>query len=113
MEVPGERCRQRLCLVVIVERDEVAPARIAAEELGRSREKHETEQQPAAEPDARELRGKKDGEETGFEEQKIPLKRKKSLADGNQRKVKDECHRKSETAREAQNDRQRHDGAGD
>ena len=52
MHVPGERRRQRLRLVVVAQRRQVAPGGVAAQQLHDAAEEHQAEEQPAEKPDA-------------------------------------------------------------
>src|SRR5262249_14756391 len=89
LRVPGEDERERLRVVVEIQRGEAAPARIAAEQFDASGQKIQTKYQPAEQPDHYARTAEKDREKAGFEQQSIPLKRKKVLSGRAERKIQE------------------------
>ncbi len=100
MRVPADPGRQRLRLEVKREGSEPSPCLIAARQLDGARCDHQPEQQPEQQPDGRlhrrcrvvqpiapARRRDEESQETGFEEQRIPLVGQKILADGHQREI--------------------------
>src|SRR6516164_7050121 len=83
MQIPADRVRDRLCLVMIVETSEIAPARVAAQ-FDQACADHDAKSDPPKKPDNQdrrpalwkrptiEQRTKKDGQETGFEQLNFP-----------------------------------------
>ena len=94
VRVRGERGGQGLGFVVKRESGEVAPREIAAEEFDGAGEQHQAEEQPDQEQAGETGRfvrrgvpewdetpgGEKNGEEGGFEEERVPLEVEKNLA---------------------------------
>ena len=89
MNKPGHGRGQGLRLVVKSEGGKIVPGRIVAHQLGQRRFKHQTEQQPVQQPDAGLGGTQEDAEETGFEQQKIPLVSHENLSARYQRQVID------------------------
>src|SRR5207249_4445480 len=50
VHVPGRRGRQRLGVIVVLERGQVAPRRVPAQKLDRAGQEHQPEQEPAQQP---------------------------------------------------------------
>ena len=85
VEIPAERIRHRLRLVVVVETREVAPAAIAAH-LDQPRAELHAEEQPAKQDDEGEGRSgarvaEEDREEAGLAQQRFPAERVERLTD--------------------------------
>src|SRR5205085_10148537 len=92
--VPSNPCGERLGFKMIMQRCQVPPGDIPAQELHASRLKHELEEEPAQQPqaDARRFafwpqvwapmhrRREKDAQKTGLEKQNVPLKAEKLAA---------------------------------
>ena len=93
MKKPAERIGHRLGLVVVVEAGQVAPAAIAAQ-LDHPGAELDAEHEPAKQQDER-PRGdrrpgaEEDGQEPGFEEERLPAERVKDLAHVDDRLVQD------------------------
>src|SRR5439155_9069952 len=91
MEVPGQRVRHRLRLVVVVETGQVAPAAVATE-LDQTRAELDAEEQPA-EQDEQWQRGRsrrvpqEDRKKSGLEEQRLPAEPVEGLAHIHERQV--------------------------
>src|SRR6266571_4365378 len=97
VEVPRERIRHGLRLVVVIETGEVTPAPVATD-LDQARAELDAEDEPADEPDEREWRrgprgSQKNGEEAGLEEQRLPTEGVKGLPDVDDREVERPEHR--------------------
>jgi hypothetical protein len=91
VEVPAERTREWLGLVVVVEAAEVTPAAVAAE-LDQPGSELDPEQQPAVQPQHQGGRGgggraEEDGQEPGLEQQRLPAEAVERLADVDDRQV--------------------------
>ena len=85
--VPGDGRGQGLGFIMHGKRREIAPGRVATQQLDRARFKHEAEEKPAKQPHAS-VRGlEEDGQEAGFEEQIIPLVAHEDLTAGHDREV--------------------------
>src|SRR5437899_12169775 len=85
VEVPAQRVRHRLGLVVVVEAGEIAPAGVAAH-LDEARAELEPEHEPAREVDERERgggpgRAEEDREEPRLEEERFPAEAVEGPAD--------------------------------
>jgi hypothetical protein len=100
MRVPRGRRRNRLRLVVVQQRSQRSPRRIAARELHQSRSEHQAKEQPqhqpardarwrdaSAKPIAPRERREEDREEPCLEEQRVPLVRQELAADDHQRQI--------------------------
>ena len=124
VEVPRERVRHRLRLVVVVEAGEIAPARIAAH-LDQAGAELEAEEQPAEEPDERRghrapRRSEKGGEKAGLEQQRFPAEGIERLADVDDRQIErpeyepdGDGQRRGPAIGQPGDDRERQDDAGD
>ena len=71
-------------------RQETAPGKVAAQELDRTRFKHEAKEKPAKQPYASVYRFEEDGQEASFEQQIIPLIAHEDLAAGHDGEVEHE-----------------------
>src|ERR1041385_4894463 len=85
VEIPAQRVRHGLGLVVVVETSHVAPAGVAAE-LDESGSEHDAKTQPAQKQDSDKLRSgtaaaEKNGVESGFEQDGFPTKTVEGLSD--------------------------------
>jgi hypothetical protein len=74
-----------------MQRREVMPTGIVAEQLDDPAVEHQAENQPAEEPDADQRIVGEEGQEADFEQQNIPLKRKKILANNAELKPKNQA----------------------
>ena len=86
--VPGQRRRQRLGQKMIRQRRQIPPIGVAAQQLDDARHEHETEQQPAQQPDAR--RGgeaQQQREKPGLQQERVPLEGHEGLAAIEQREI--------------------------
>src|SRR2546430_6843270 len=93
VEIPGERVRHRLSLVVVVEAGQVAPAAVAAH-LDQPGAELDAEQEPTYQHDEAELRsgrGGGGGESGGggLQKEGVPTEGGESLADADAREGKD------------------------
>ena len=96
VEVPAERIRDRLALVVVDEASEVAPARIAAQ-LDEPRAEHQPEEDPSEHPDhdhrRRHVAGaEEDREKTGLEQQRLPAETVPRLPHVHEREIEEPHH---------------------
>ena len=100
MGVPGDRRRDGLRFEMERQRGEVTPGWVAARELDGARADHQPKQQPPHQPDrqprwigrgpqaiAPGVRRDEDGEQAGFEQQRVPLKREERPAPHRQRQI--------------------------
>src|SRR2546423_2044636 len=100
VRVPADPRGQRLRFVVIVERSEISPRQITAQQLYCARFEHQTEQQPPQQPqhearrlsDASQSRknlqwGEENRQKPNLEQQRVPLKREEILADRRERQI--------------------------
>ncbi len=98
MEPPAQRVRDRLSFIMVVEARQVAPARVATD-FDQPGAEHDSEGQPAKQPDERrwrrppwkrtpiQQRAKKDRQEPGFQELNLPAVGIPVLPHMNERKV--------------------------
>ena len=105
VHIPGRPQRQRLRLIVVCERGEIGPRRVAAGELGDAGQKHQTKEQPPDQPAGHRRRRRLGGEagsppgrcvETGqqsrLEQQRVPLEGEKRLSSNGQGQIADPQH---------------------
>ena len=92
VRVPRADMRQRLGLEIVVEGGEAAPRRIAARQLGKSRQEAQPEQQPVVKQhhQPRRRTGQEDREEAAFQQQVVPLEVHEHLSGMVERKVEHE-----------------------
>ena len=100
-EVPCQRRRQRLGLVVELERREAAPRRVVARQFHHAAEEHQPEQQPPEEPHADRRGIREDRQEARFHQQHVPLEREKLLPHRTERKPQHDAERPGPSAARA------------
>ena len=125
VRVPACPGRQRLRLVVERQRRQPRPGRIAADQLGDARKERQLEGEPPDEPargrhgipPAPEARPQSErrieaGEQSGLQQQRVPLERQKRLAGDRQRQVEHPEQRKGQHRRRTRQGQQRRQDAG-
>ena len=109
--IQRQRRRQRLRQKMVVERSEIPPVGIAADQLDDAGHEHEAEQEPAREPDAGDRpQAHHERDNRCLQKERVPLEVHEGLPGVEQRKIERIDENKAETRHEIENQHQRQEG---